>query len=177
MATIAAMTRTTRCVAFLLMLALSAQAIAQFGGSRRGGQDGGDRRSRGPAGGEPSESARLGANDQVRMNLATTRLTLKLTPEQDALWQAYAAKVVDLLSDLGRGVTVPAGEDAVRQIDRRVDVVRNRLAAMEDIAEAARSFYAALSAEQKQVADQMMPGTLPALYGAPAAPMRGPRRE
>ena len=53
---------------------------------------------------------------------------------------------------------------AIQQIERKVDTVRNRLTAMEDIADAAGKLYAGLNKEQKAVADQLLPGTLPALY-------------
>jgi len=49
--------------------------------------------------------------------------------------------------------------------------VRNRLAAMEDIADAASQLYAVLSPEQRKVADDLLPTTVPALYsGLPEFP-------
>src|SRR5260221_220160 len=159
-----------RLAIFVLLVAACGQAAAQFGGKRRGGTDSDDRRSRQSPGGESSEVTRLSASDLIRMNLTNTRMTLKLSPEQDIAWRPYEAKVLDLLSDLSRGFNAPGGEDAIRQIDRRVDLARNRLTAMEDLSDAARKFYATLSKEQKAVADQMIPGTVPALYAGAAPP-------
>ncbi len=149
----------------LLIAAFSGQAAAQYGG-RRGGADR-DRARSDPV--PRDEVTTLSANDQVRMQLGSVRSGLKLTPEQASVWQVYENKVVDLLEDLSRGANQPQGGNALKQIDSRVDVVRNRLTAMEEIAEAANKLYASLSDEQKTMADRTLAGTLPALYsGAPA---------
>lgn len=157
---------TARCVlTILLIAALSGQAAAQYGG-RRGGADR-DRARSDPA--PRDEVTTMSANDQVRMQLSSVRSGLKLTPEQASVWQVYESKVVDLLDDLSRGVNQPQGGNALKQIDSRIDMVRNRLTAMEDIAEAANKLYAGLSDEQKAMADRTLAGTLPALYsGTPA---------
>lgn len=164
-----------RALLALPALALAAApALAQFGG-RRGGGDG---NRRGGADREASEATRMDPGDQVRMQIAQVRATLKLSPEQAPLWQAYEDRLLALLDDLSRGFSAPPGEGALKQIDRRVDVARNRLAALEDISDAARRLYGGLSAEQQQTADRMLPGTLPALYGAPAGTRGGrPPRE
>ena len=158
------MARILPALALLLVLVASAPAMAQFGGFRRGGTDsGGAGRSR--QGGEDLTGVtRLSANDQIRMQLTDARLAIKLTPEQNPLFQNYEDRVLGLLSDLSRGSATPQGGDALKQIDLRVDLARNRLAAMEEIADAARKLYAALSPEQKTAADRVIPGTVPALY-------------
>jgi hypothetical protein len=140
----------------LLMLAMGGQAIAQSGGER-------------------PEAARMDPNDP-RTQLARVSRALKLTPAQAALWQAYEDSVLELHSDLGRTATVPPGEDAVHQIDRKVDTVRNRLAALEDLSDAAKKLYASLSGEQRELADRMLPGTVPALYSGQPVPSRGEGR-
>src|SRR5258706_5060654 len=151
--------------ALLLIAAFSGQAAAQYGG-RRGGADR-DRARSDPV--PRDEVTTMSANDQVRMQLSSVRSGLKLTPEQASVWQVYENKVVDLLEDLSRGANQPQGGNALKQIDSRVDVVRNRLTAMEEIAEAANKLYASLSEEQKAMADRTLAGTLPALYsGTPA---------
>lgn len=156
-------------VSFLLLTACG-PVLAQFGGTRRGGADGGEGRARQRPGSELSGVTRLGTNDQIRMQLTNTRLALKLSPEQEAAWQAYESKVVSLLEDMTRGASAPESENALKQIDRKVDLARNRLAAMEDLSDAAKRLYAGLSVEQKATADQTIPGTVPALYvGLPAS--------
>lgn len=104
------------------------------------------------------------ANNQVRTQLASVRSALKLTPEQAPNWQLYESKVTELLDEIGRGFTPPAGTTAIRQIDARVDVVRQRLTAMEDIADAAAKLYSGLSDEQKGTADRLLAATLPMPY-------------
>ena len=103
-------------------------------------------------------------SSQARAQLASVRSALKLTPEQTPNWQLYEAKVVELLDELGRGFTPPAGVTAIRQIDARVDAVRHRLTAMEDIADAAAKLYSGLSPDQKGTADRLLAATLPAPY-------------
>ena len=120
--------------------------------------------SRSKSGGDDSSGVtRMSANDKVRMQLTDARLALKLTPEQNPVFQTYQDRVIGLLSDLGRGADAPEGEDALRLIDRRVDQARNRLAAMEEISDAAKKLYAVLTPEQKAAADRTLPGTVPAL--------------
>ena len=158
--------------ALLLLAAVCGQAAAQHGGRRGGGDR--DRARSDPA--PRDEVTTMSANDQVRMQLSSVRSGLKLTPEQASVWQDYENKVVYLLDDLSRGVNQPQGGNALKQIDSRIDVVRNRLTAMEDIAEAANKLYASLSDEQKAMADRTLAGTLPALYsGTPAR--AAPRRQ
>jgi hypothetical protein len=161
---------------FFLGLALAGPACAQFGGgtggSRRGGAGGGaENRARSA---EPSAGVtRLSQNDQIRLQLTDVRLALKLTPEQAASWQAYEDKVINLLADLSRGGEVPMGGSALLQIEGRIDIVRNRLTAMEDLSDAAKKLYAGLSDEQQTLADRMLPGTVPTLYSGAGAPAPG----
>ena len=151
--------------ALVLLIAACGQAAAQYGG-RRGGA-GSDRARQDPV--PRDEVTSMSANDQTRMQLTNVRSALSLTPEQASVWQMYENKVTGLLDDLSRGVNQPQGGNALKQIDSRIDVVRNRLTAMEDIAEAAGKLYASLSEEQRSMADRMLAGTLPALYsGTPA---------
>ena len=148
----------------VLILCVCGDAAAQYG--RRGGQGGG------AGGGRPEAMPRdevtsITANDQARMQLTNARTALKLTPEQAPAWQVYENKVVDLLDDLSRGVH-PAQGGALKQIEARIDVVRNRLTALEDISEAAGKLYGVLTDEQKSTADRMLAATVPTLYsGAP----------
>ena len=82
--------------AVLAMLALAATpAFAQYGGRRRGGMDkGGDGQKGGPGGGEHPNS--------LEVMVEELREDLKLTAEQQPLWDAYVEKVRALASDLAR---------------------------------------------------------------------------
>ncbi len=154
------------------MIAILLCAGAAQAQSRRGGGDRDDakQQSRAPA---SATEARERAADQAQMQLNNARRILRLTPAQDPLFDTYQDRVVALLDDLNRGVPpTTVADSAIKQIDRRVDLLRNRLAALEDIADAARRLYAALTPEQKESADRVLPGTLPAMYQQ-TSPFRG----
>jgi len=153
----------------MIAILFSGAALAQ---SRRGGGEGDDARKqvRGPA---SAAEAQERASDLAQMQLNQARRQLRLTPAQDPLYDTYQERVVALLDDLNRGVApTTAGDSAIKQIDRRVDLLRNRLAAFEDVSDAARRLYGALTPEQKETADRVLPGTLPALYQQ-TSPFRG----
>ncbi len=150
----------------ILLCAGAAQAQSRRGGER----DEPRQQSRAPA---SAAEARERATDQAQMQLNNARRTLRLTPAQDPLFDTYQDRVVALLDDLNRGVPpTTVADSAIKQIDRRVDLLRNRLAALEDVADAARRLYAALTPEQKETADRVLPGTLPAMYQQ-TSPFRG----
>jgi hypothetical protein len=156
-------------LALLLAACRCGEAAAQ--GDRRGAPEGERGRSETA---RRDEVTAINPNDLARMQLTNVRTALKLTPEQAPAWQVYENKVVSLLDDLSRGMSQSAGVTALKQIDARVDVIRNRLTAMEDIAEAASKLYGGLSEEQKRTADRLLAGTLPALYsGTPISARRG----
>jgi len=154
--------------AVLLALAIAATlADAQMpGGGRRGGMKGGGD-AQGRATGPTGASA---IADQLDAQLEDVRQQLHLQKEQEPAWSAYAERVDALMADqFGRRTPPPAAaenENALRQIDRKVDVVRNRLAAMEDVADAAKALYAKLTPEQQAIADRVLPPTVPALYSS-----------
>jgi hypothetical protein len=153
-----------------LLLDAGLAAHAQMGG-RRGGP---------PPGGDDAEQAALERRvrehgalaGEFSVHLDDVKQKLKLQSAQQPAWDAYARRAQALMEDQLRGVAPPdASEDALHQINRRVDVVRNRLAAMEDIADAAGQLYSTLSPEQRKVADELLPTTVPALYsGLPEFP-------
>lgn len=149
-------------------LAIAGEASAQFGGGggmRRGGMGGSGGADKGSRPGQPAtEVARMSGNDQVRMQLTEVRLALRLSPEQAPSWSAYEDRVLSLLDDLSRGASVPVGGSALQQIESKIDIVRNRLTAMEDLADAAKRLYNGLSGAQRTMADGMLAGTVPTLY-------------
>jgi hypothetical protein len=101
---------------------------------------------------------------QVQEQLVKAAEALKLTPTQAVLWDAYQEKVGALMADQLKTQVRSLRQNAPQQIAQKVDVVRNRLTAMEDIQEAAVKLYAALDEGQKKVADQSLAQTIPALY-------------
>jgi len=174
-------TRAAAVVACLGMLVIASHAYAQFGGRS---PDGG--RERG------GESRRAHAAEQPRIDLfeATIhelREDLKLSPAQRPAWDAYESRVRALAADLKRARAAHAKESerqetAPQRIDRLVDIARDRLAALEDIADAANALYAGFTPEQKAIADARLASVVPnaeesAERGAPAADMREGARE
>ena len=125
-----------------LMMAAATPALAQFGGRRRE---------------RPSTEKDGGGEPRINtLEVAVHELheDLKLTAEQEPLWQAYLDKVRALGNDVARERgRRPAQANVPQQIDRILDAARNRLTALEDIAQAAKALYAKLSPEQQPAAD------------------------
>jgi hypothetical protein len=123
---------------------------------------------------EPDRGAvqRETMGSEFNLHVLDVQRRLKLQPAQQPAWDTYARRVRALMLDQLRGIPrAPENEDAPHQINRRVDVVRNRLAAMEDVADAAGQLYTLLSPEQRKLADELLPTTVPALYsGIPDFP-------
>jgi hypothetical protein len=160
-----------------LLLAAAVQACSQFGGMGGGMRHGGGDRRSGQEGNEQrsNETARLSANDQIRLRLTDLRIALNLTREQAAPWQAYEDKVIEMFSDSGRDAGVSAGGNALNQIDRRVTAEQSRAAAMEQLSNAAKKLYSTLTDEQKRVADRMLASTVPVASLGLETPSRGGR--
>jgi hypothetical protein len=151
-------------VALAIALMLAAHACTQTGGprhgGRRGGGDGGFARERGDR--SDSGVTRLSANDRVRLHLTEVEIALKLIPDQAPLWQAYERGVIELISGREPDQETYRDDGALGEIDRRARAARNRAAAMERLSDDARKLYSSLDTEQKRVADQLLPGTVPA---------------
>jgi LTXXQ motif family protein len=135
----------------LVVLVVAADAEAQFGGmgGRRGGMRGGDA-------GRTQSAERREPIDRLQLVLEELRADLRLSSEQAPRWDAYRQKVEALAGDISRErrrTAPPDKLDAVQQLNRLVDSQRNRLAAMEDIAQVASALYASLTPEQKELAD------------------------
>jgi LTXXQ motif family protein len=180
--TLAAVPPNTRCilnptksaVTFFVFAAvmMSATASAQFpgggggfpgAGGTRGGM--GDRQSA-PGSGKsrdrPSVDAGSTNGAPVMYQLDQLEDELKLAPQQRAAWNAYADKVLALADDMtrlrfaARTAGPPAGATAVQQLDQLTDAARNRMTAIEEITDAGKALYAALTSEQKTIADRKL---------------------
>ena len=133
----------------LMLVIAAADASAQMG-SRRGSPRGGVDRSANVQE-KPENSV-----DQLALILAELQQDLKLTADQQVAWGAYTRNVEALASDVARerGRTKEVMQMKVLQrLDHAVDVARNRLTAVEDIAAAAKKLYAGLAPEQQSTAD------------------------
>ena len=118
-------------------------AFAQFGGRRR--REGGDEQKK--SGEEPRVN-------QIEVTLHEFHEDLKLTDSQEPAWESYVAKLRALASDVARESRLrPPELGLVQRIDRIVDSARNRLTALEDIAQSAKALHAGLTPEQQKMAD------------------------
>jgi len=127
----------------LLLAGVTTAALAQFSGRR--GRRGGDDQKKG------GEEPRV---NQIEVTLHEFHEDLKLTDAQEPAWESYVEKLRALARDVAReSRSRPAQLGLVQRIDRIVDSARNRLTALEDIAQSAKSLYAGLTPEQQKMAD------------------------
>ena len=158
------------------------RSLAQFGGGRRsGGKAGGPTGADGGAGGR--SAARREATPMLEITLHELAEDLKLRPDQEPLFEAYAQKVRDLAADVARERRQPATATTLsllERIDHSVDSMRNRLAGVEEIADAARALLGKLSPEQQGSADprlanlMLLPLAGAGFGGPPGAGSAGP---
>ena len=127
---------------------------------------------------QPVSAPETGVN-MLEQTIEELRIDLKLQPTQVPAWEAYVDKARLLASDImrDRATTSAATQvSALKLIDRSVDGARNRLAALEEVADAAKALYALLTPEQQAVADPRLAALVPGRAGTyqPALPRGGP---
>jgi periplasmic protein CpxP/Spy len=145
-------------------LSLSATgALAQLGGSRR---------ARGPGDGR-EKGGQAPQVSSIEVTLHEFHEDLKLGAAQEAAWDAYVGRIRALAKDIARerAQREKAQINVLARIDRIVDMARDRLTAVEDIALAAKALYAELTPEQQQLADPRLANliALPLAVSAPGA--------
>lgn len=175
----AARTGLLGCLVILLGLGGLYSPLAAAQASHRGNRGGmgmGQEGDRGPGERRSVSANQNPAVDQAAKRLADVHEQLKLRPDQEAVWEAYGDRVMALMADqlrppayLASGVTGGVADggqklNALAQMEQKVDVVRDRLTALEDLMEMARRLYGRLDGEQQRVADSLLPATLPELY-------------
>jgi protein CpxP len=91
--------------------------------------------------------------------MADFKAKLKITPQQEPLWQAFADKVKE---NAGQGMK--AMHEAMQQpmtapqrMDKMVEIMKARTSAMEAVNDSFKRLYDALTPEQKAVADKYRP--------------------
>lgn len=145
----------TKLFAVVLALAIAGSAAAQSKGKR------------GPRGEGKGQRESV---DLYHVTAEELRADLKLTDSQAPLWERYLQKVEALKEDVARDrarARASEAADAPRALDRMVDVQRDRLTAMEDIAEAGRALYKMLDTEQRAVADTRLARLVAAATSVP----------
>lgn len=144
------------------------RAFAQFGRRGRGGMGGG--------GAAEGKAGKPEATPVLEVTLHELEEDLKLAPEQQPLFDAYAETLRGLANDVARqrqSTAKAATATLVERIDRNVDTLRNRLTAVEDIAQAAKALYAKLNPDQQRAADPRL-ATLMLLPLSQEGPMKPP---
>jgi len=94
----------------------------------------------------------------VQKRLDRLKSDLHITAEQEPQWSAFSSSVlqqVEQMKAAHQGAKeLPA--KAPERIDRQVEMMKQRLASFETIAQAAKALYAGLNADQQQIADQRL---------------------
>ena len=145
------------CLIALVTALAPVESPAQFGGGFPGGGTRGGRQRPDSGAKEQRPPMQDNSPEQVEDRLGLLEEDLHLTADQRSAWQSYADKVNALAADIGRdrerGSLANGQMSALQQIDRAVDIARNRLTALEDIAATAKALYGNLNPQQKSVAD------------------------
>lgn len=159
--------------ALALILAAATPAFAQFGGRRRGGAP----MDKGDKGGDTVDKTGEPRVNTLELTVEELRQDLKLTAEQEPIWQSYVDKVRALAGDVTRERSRrPAPGSVPQQIDRIVDAARNRLTALEEVADSAKALFAKLTPEQQPAADPRLANLMAMPLAANDAPRgRAPR--
>lgn len=94
----------------------------------------------------------------VEQRLARLKSDLKLTAEQEPLWQAFAekskAEATKGMQAMGERANDEKPQSAPERMARMQGLMKQRLAAMESVNESFNRLYAALTPEQKAAADK-----------------------
>ena len=150
------MKRNHKIIAGLIVAAsISGVAIAQ--GSR--GCDGMGPMGSGPMGGQMGRQASMKFDPAVRAerHLDMLKGQLKLTPQQEPLWQAFAEKAKGAAGKGMRAQRDPAADEkltAPERMAKRQAMMQEHLNAMTVVNESFTRLYEALTPEQRIVADQ-----------------------
>ncbi len=94
---------------------------------------------------------------KVEARLAKLKEALKITPAQEGAWDEYAKRTESLVGTLREGRT-DEPMTAPERLDRRIDRMKRRLALLENMDEAFKNLYGALTPEQKSIADKRFAG-------------------
>jgi len=102
--------------------------------------------------------APAGAAGTREVTLQQVRDRLGLSDPQQGLWSLFESRVDSYTSAYYRQKPIgPSPDDAApHQIGRMVDNLQNRLAALEEVEDAAKNLYASLTSEQQNTANQLL---------------------
>ncbi|MDP1524718.1 MAG: Spy/CpxP family protein refolding chaperone [Rhodocyclaceae bacterium] len=151
------MKRNHTIIASLILAAgLSGVAFAQ-GGRNMGGCDGMGPMGMGPGQSGKQAGMKFDPAQRAERHLSMLKGQLKITPEQEPLWQAYAEK---MKADAGKGMHAMREQmadtklTAPERMTKMQTLMEEHLAKMKGVHDSFNRLYAALTPEQKAVADQ-----------------------
>mgnify|MGYP000953424114 CR=1 len=93
---------------------------------------------------------------RVDQHMSRLKADLKLTPQQEPLWQAFAEKAK---AEAGKGIQAMRDNaqdlslSAPDRMARMTEIMKQRVAVMESVHASFKQMYDSLSADQKRVAD------------------------
>ena len=94
---------------------------------------------------------------KVETRLANFRNELKITRDQDQAWAAYAETTRSSVRDIRDRMNEAMHDKpqtAPERFDRHIELMRERLASFEKMDQALKQLYAALTPEQRAIADR-----------------------
>ena len=139
------------------------QMMGQGMMGERGGMMGRMMRGKGKGEGPAAMCGKMIAHIDGR--LAFLKAELKITPEQESLWNDYATAVRDNAKTMTERCTamMEKTKDQPLSLPERLDnnekFIEARLEALRTVGKALKPLYAALSDTQKEIADQMIKGS------------------
>jgi protein CpxP len=155
-----AMRQTRRFASLVLHLLLSTAALVNSGSAPAAGADREDR----PTVIASADTPQAGQGDRcdpavfVQKRLTKLKAKLDIRPEQETQWDAFSQTVLQQVEQMkathqqrkGGPVTAP------ERIDRRIEMMKQRVAGFEAVGQAAKGLYAVLSPAQQQIADHRL---------------------
>jgi len=155
----------------LALAALSGSTLAQYGGGMGGGGGGGMGGRHGRGGGDTTGTSRStdmptspqARASQVNDKFYDLRLRLQLTPEQGKLWDTLSDQVWDMSvhASLPRAAADNDGLSALQTVQRRAVEAQDRALRLQKLADCVDRLYAALTSDQRHIADQYLPALIP----------------
>lgn len=94
---------------------------------------------------------------KVEKRLASFKEELKITSDQEQVWATYAEKTTSNVKDIRDRMNEAMHDKpqtATERFDRHIELMRERLASFEKMDDALKQLYAALTPEQKAIADR-----------------------
>ena len=111
----------------------------------------------GPCAGAPGDMMGMGnSTAMMERHLANLKAQLKITPAQEPAWQAFATKAKEQADTMRamRAKMLDATGPAPERMRQRTELMKQRVGNMETMTAALSDLYAALTPEQKAIADQ-----------------------